>query len=193
MLVQAAGCAAAVQANIAVPGMIGARSALDTGRTIGQREGLTAGVGYRPGEPYAKWGRFASEFVASRRSAGQDGYAEREPAGTSSVRSKSQRRRPRSAISTAVANDQVEHKDDVRVEDGDRQARRTQFAELGVDAVARRVHDRVCGTAEHQGHRTLVRDTPPAYLQVKKDYMNAENCFCSSALPIKFLFSRRRV
>lgn len=59
---QATGTAAAVQANISVPGMIGTHSVLDAS-LLGADSGetRTAGVGYRPGESYAKWGRFACD------------------------------------------------------------------------------------------------------------------------------------
>lgn len=55
------GSVAAVQANISVPGMIGTHSALDTDLLRARDGAWTAGVGYRPGEAYAKWGRFPCE------------------------------------------------------------------------------------------------------------------------------------
>ncbi|CAM9743420.1 unnamed protein product [Ectocarpus fasciculatus] len=59
---QIVGNSAAIQANIAVPGMSGTHSAVGNGlRARGSR---TPGVGYQPGEPYAKWGRFACEMPA---------------------------------------------------------------------------------------------------------------------------------
>lgn len=59
------GSSAAVQANIAVLGMVGTESAVCTGhRTSGTQIG---GVGYKQGEPYAKWGRFAYEMPANYR------------------------------------------------------------------------------------------------------------------------------
>lgn len=69
---QAVGSAAAVQANISVPGMIGTHSALDTDLLRARHEARMAGVGYRPGEPYAKWGRFACEIPAYHHRSGLD-------------------------------------------------------------------------------------------------------------------------
>lgn len=60
---QMVGNSAAVQANIAVPGMRGTRSPVFTDDAT--RNTRTAGVGYRQGESYAKWGRFACEMPAS--------------------------------------------------------------------------------------------------------------------------------
>lgn len=66
---QAVGSSAAVQVNIAVPGMVGTESAVDAGhRTSGSH---INGVGYNPGEPYAKWGRFACEMPANYRNTGR--------------------------------------------------------------------------------------------------------------------------
>ncbi|CAM9159399.1 unnamed protein product, partial [Scytosiphon promiscuus] len=74
---QMAGNSAAVQANIAVPGMAGTTSHIDC--AFVPQGTRTAGVGYGQGEAYAKWGRFACEVplytrsgVSARRSASVD-------------------------------------------------------------------------------------------------------------------------
>lgn len=56
---QVVGNSAAVQVDIAIPGMAGTSSHVDGGFTT--RTTHIAGVGYRSGEAYAKWGRFACE------------------------------------------------------------------------------------------------------------------------------------
>ncbi|CAM9553422.1 unnamed protein product [Ectocarpus sp. 8 AP-2014] len=62
---QIVGNSAAIQANIAVPGMSGTHSAVGNG--FGAQGPRTPGVGYQPGEPYAKWGRFACEMPVGSR------------------------------------------------------------------------------------------------------------------------------
>lgn len=57
------GNSAAVQANIVVQGMAGTHTSVNTGYTTSSTH--APGVGYRTGEPYAKWGRFACEMPAS--------------------------------------------------------------------------------------------------------------------------------
>lgn len=57
------GNSAAVQANIAVPGMVGTHPSVNIGHAT--QNTRTAGVGYQPGGPYANWGRFTCEMPAS--------------------------------------------------------------------------------------------------------------------------------
>lgn len=85
------GNSAAVQANIAVPGMSGTHSAVGNG--FGAQGPRTPGVGYQPGEPYAKWGRFACEMPVGSRIGRDPGVG-----GGAPVRHSSPipRRRPRS-------------------------------------------------------------------------------------------------
>lgn len=84
------GNSAAVQANIAVPGMAGTHTSVNIGRTTSSSH--APGVGYQTGEPYAKWGRFACEMPASC-SLGRDPYAREGAWGRPSHNSP--RRRPR--------------------------------------------------------------------------------------------------
>lgn len=89
------GSSAAVQANIAVPGMVGTESAVNSGhRTSGTQIG---GVGYKQGEPYAKWGRFACEMPVNYRNPGRGPSADcGASAERSSSRATASRRRSRS-------------------------------------------------------------------------------------------------
>lgn len=83
------GSSAAIQVNIAVPGMVGTNSALDAGpRTRALR---TPGVGYQRGESYAKWGRFACNLPGGF--AGRD-YGGAHEAATRSPPSSSRHRPP---------------------------------------------------------------------------------------------------
>lgn len=89
------GSSAAVQVNIVVPGMVGTESAVSAGhRTSGTQIG---GVGYKQGEPYAKWGRFACEMPANYRNTDRgptaDSRASAEPSSSGTIPS---RRRARS-------------------------------------------------------------------------------------------------
>lgn len=84
------GSSAAVQVDIAVPGMVGTESAVSAGhRTSGTQ---IDGVGYRQGEPYAKWGRFACDMPANYRNtdrgpaADSGASAERSSSGTTPSR-----------------------------------------------------------------------------------------------------------
>lgn len=86
------GNSAAVQANIAVPGMVGTHSSVYIGHPT--RNTCTAGVGYQPGEPYAKWGRFACEMPAYSPIGRRHHEKGRVSAGQTSL--KSPRRCPRS-------------------------------------------------------------------------------------------------
>lgn len=79
--------------------MVGTTSALDAAPR--PRAMRTTGVGYQPGEPYAKWGRFACNFpagLAARDYAGVEAAANRSPP-------RSSRHRPRH--STGGTNDDI--------------------------------------------------------------------------------------
>ncbi|CAN0398368.1 unnamed protein product [Ectocarpus sp. 12 AP-2014] len=89
---QIVGNSAAIQANIAVPGMSGTHSAVGNG--FGGQGPRTPGVGYQPGEPYAKWGRFACEMPVGSRIGRDPDVGGEAPVWRSSPNS---RRRPRSS------------------------------------------------------------------------------------------------
>ncbi|CAM9827740.1 unnamed protein product, partial [Ectocarpus sp. 6 AP-2014] len=89
---QIVGNSAATQANIAVPGMSGTHSAVGNG--FGAQGPRTPGVGYQPGEPYAKWGRFACERPVGSRIRRDPDVGGGAPVRRSSPNS---RRRPRSS------------------------------------------------------------------------------------------------
>lgn len=97
---KAIGSGAAVQAEIFVPGMLGTHTSLDAPRR--RHDNRMPGVSYRPGESYARWGRFSCEIPA--RSCDRTNSGE----GVTSVARPSRASRPPSRTKTGAQSKQVE-------------------------------------------------------------------------------------
>ncbi|CAM9688192.1 unnamed protein product [Ectocarpus sp. 13 AM-2016] len=171
---QIVGNSAAIQANIAVPGMSGTHSAVGNG--FGGQGPRTPGVGYRPGEPYAKWGRFACEMPVGSRIGRDPDEGGGAPAWHSSSNS---RRRPRSS-GGSVFNCSLEGKNDCTGSGAGANAE-----DDGGDSRAAQLPDSEVELEEGYGRGPMRASCPPsvrggpAYLETFSEMMaksEAEGC-----------------